>query len=81
MSPPIISTINLRWMRLTGHLERMRAKRNVNRILVEEPQVMRTQGRPRRKWGSFASVMPEGEQSFASTSSCQYGSIDSLAGS
>jgi hypothetical protein len=38
-----------RRMRLAGHVERMREKRNAYRILVGKPEGKRPLGRPRRK--------------------------------
>jgi hypothetical protein len=37
-------------MRWAGHVARMGAKRNANRILVGKPEEKRPLGRPRRKW-------------------------------
>jgi hypothetical protein len=37
-------------MRWDGHVERMREKRNVNRLLVGKPEGKRPLARPRRRW-------------------------------
>jgi hypothetical protein len=39
-----------RRMRWTGHVVRMREKRNTYRILVGKPEGKRPLGRPRRRW-------------------------------
>jgi hypothetical protein len=50
-SPSIIRMIKPRRMRLAGYVARIGEKRNVNRILVGEPEGKRPLGRPRRRWG------------------------------
>jgi hypothetical protein len=47
-SPSIIRMIKSRRMRWTGHVARMREKRNAYRILVGKPEGKRPLGRP--KW-------------------------------
>jgi hypothetical protein len=42
--------IKSRRMRWTGHVARMREKRNAYRILVGKPEGKRPLGRPRRRW-------------------------------
>jgi hypothetical protein len=42
--------IKSRRMRWTGHVARMREKRNAYRILVGMPEGKRPLGRPRRRW-------------------------------
>jgi hypothetical protein len=37
-------------MRWAGHAARIRAKRNVYRILVGKPEGKRQRGKPRRRW-------------------------------
>jgi hypothetical protein len=49
-SPSIIRIIKLRRMRLAGHVERMREKKNAYRILVGKPEGKRPLGTPRRRW-------------------------------
>jgi hypothetical protein len=48
--PSIIRMIKSRRTRWTGHIARMREKRNAYRILVGKPEGKRPLGRPRRKW-------------------------------
>jgi hypothetical protein len=49
-SPSIISIIKSRRMRLAGHVDRIREKRNAYRLLVGKPEGKRPPGRPRRRW-------------------------------
>jgi hypothetical protein len=49
-SPIIIRVIKSRAMRFTGHVARMREKRNAHRNLVGKPEGKRPLGRPRRRW-------------------------------
>jgi hypothetical protein len=49
-SPDIIGQIKSRRMRWAGHVARMRAGRNVYRVLVRKPKGKRSPGRPRRSW-------------------------------
>jgi hypothetical protein len=49
-SPNIIRMIKSRKMRWTGHVARMRAKRNAYRILVGRPKGKRPLERPRVRW-------------------------------
>jgi hypothetical protein len=49
-SPSIIRMLKSRRMRWTGHVARMREKRNAYRILVGMPEGRRPLGRPRRRW-------------------------------
>jgi hypothetical protein len=49
-SPSIIRMIRSRRMRCSGHVEKMGAKRNANRILVRKPEGRRPFGTPRRRW-------------------------------
>jgi hypothetical protein len=49
-SPSIIRIIKSRRMRWAGHVARIGEKRNVYRLLVEEPEGKRPLGRPRRRW-------------------------------
>jgi hypothetical protein len=49
-SPSIIRMIKSRRMRLTGHVARMREKRNAYRIFVGKPQGNRLLRRPGRRW-------------------------------
>jgi hypothetical protein len=49
-SPSIIRIIKSRGMRWSGHVARMREKRNVYRLLVGKPEGKRPLGRPRRRW-------------------------------
>jgi hypothetical protein len=48
-SSPNIKMIKSRRMRLEGHVERMRAKRNAYRILIGNPKGKRPLGRPRHR--------------------------------
>jgi hypothetical protein len=48
-STNIIRMITSRRIRWTGHVARMRAKKNPYRILVGKPEGKRPLGRPRRK--------------------------------
>jgi hypothetical protein len=48
-SPSIIRMSRSRRMRLAGHIERMREKRNAYKILVGNPEGKRPVGRPRRR--------------------------------
>jgi hypothetical protein len=48
-SPSIITTTMSRKMRWVGHVARMGAKRNVYRMLVENPEGKRPLGRARRR--------------------------------
>jgi hypothetical protein len=49
-SPSIIRIIMSRRLRLAGHIERMREKRNAYRLFVEKPEGKRPLGRPRHMW-------------------------------
>jgi hypothetical protein len=49
-SPNIIRIIKSRRMRWTGHVARMGAKRNGDRIFVGMSEGKRQLGKPRRKW-------------------------------
>jgi hypothetical protein len=49
-SPNIITIIKSRRMRGTGHVTRMREKKNAYRILIGNPEGKRPLGRPRRRW-------------------------------
>jgi hypothetical protein len=49
-STSIIKIITSRGMRWAGHVARMRAKRNVYRLLVGKPEGKRPLERPRRRW-------------------------------
>jgi hypothetical protein len=49
-SPSIIRMTKSRWMRVAGHVARMRARRNTYRILVGEPEGKSPLARPRRRW-------------------------------
>jgi hypothetical protein len=49
-SPSTIRIITSRRMRWTGHVARMRVKRNMYRLLVGKPEGKRQLGRPRRRW-------------------------------
>jgi hypothetical protein len=49
-SPSIIRMIKSRRMRWSGHVARMREKRNSYRLLVGKPKGKSLLGRPRRKW-------------------------------
>jgi hypothetical protein len=50
-SPSIIRMIKPRWlMRWAGHVARMWEKRNINMILMENPEGKRTLGRSRSGW-------------------------------
>jgi hypothetical protein len=49
-SPSIIRIIKWRRMRWTGHVARIRKKRNVYRLLVGKPEGKRPLGRPRHRW-------------------------------
>jgi hypothetical protein len=49
-SPSIIRMIKSGRMKWTGHVARMREKRNAYRILVGNPEGKRPLGRPRRRW-------------------------------
>jgi hypothetical protein len=49
-SPSIIRMLKSRGIRLAGHVERMRTKRNAYRILVGKPEGKRQLGRSRRRW-------------------------------
>jgi hypothetical protein len=49
-SQSIIRIIKSRRMRWTGHVARMREKRNSYRILVGKPEGKRPLGRPKRRW-------------------------------
>jgi hypothetical protein len=49
-SPSVFRIIELRRMRLAGHVAQMGEKRNVCRLLVGKPEGKRLLGRPRRKW-------------------------------
>jgi hypothetical protein len=49
-SQSIIRMIKSRRMRWTGHVARIRAKRNAYRILVGKPVERRPLRRPRRRW-------------------------------
>ena len=49
-SPNIVRVIKSRIMRWAGHVERMRERRSVYRILVGKPEGKRPLGRPRRRW-------------------------------
>jgi hypothetical protein len=48
-SPSIIRMMKSRRMKWTGHLARMRERRNAYRILVGKPEGRRPLGRPRRR--------------------------------
>jgi hypothetical protein len=49
-SPNIIKSIKSRRMIWTGHVARIREKRNAYRILVGKPEGRRQLGRSRRRW-------------------------------
>jgi hypothetical protein len=49
-SPSIITIIKSRRMRWAGHVVRMGEKRNVDRLLVGNPEGKRPLGRPRCRW-------------------------------
>jgi hypothetical protein len=49
-SPSIIRMTKQKRMRSAGHLARMRAKRNIYRILVGKSEGRRPLERPRRRW-------------------------------
>jgi hypothetical protein len=49
-SPSIIKIIKSRRMRGSGHVARIREKRNAYRFLVGKPEGKRPLGRPRRRW-------------------------------
>jgi hypothetical protein len=49
-SPSLIRIIKSRRMRWTGHVARMREKRNAYRLLVGKLKGRRRLGRPRRRW-------------------------------
>jgi hypothetical protein len=49
-SPSIIRIIKSRRMGWSGHVARMREKRNANRLLVGKPEVKKPLGRPRHRW-------------------------------
>jgi hypothetical protein len=49
-SPSIIRIIKLLRMRWEGHVARMGAKRNADKLLVGKPEGKRPLGRPRRRW-------------------------------
>jgi hypothetical protein len=49
-SPNIIRMIRSRWMRLAGHVARMRETRNAYRILVGKPEGKRPLGRQSSRW-------------------------------
>jgi hypothetical protein len=49
-SPSIIRVIKARRMRWTGHVARIREKRNAYRLLEGKPEGRRPLGRPRRRW-------------------------------
>jgi hypothetical protein len=42
--------MKLRRMRWTGHVARMKKKKNVYNLLVGKPEGKRALGRPRRRW-------------------------------
>jgi hypothetical protein len=46
----VIRMIKSMRMRCTGHVARMREKRNAYRLLVRKPEVKRPLERPRRRW-------------------------------
>jgi hypothetical protein len=46
----IIRIIKSRRMRWKGYVERMREKRDVNRLLLGKPEGKRPPGSPRRRW-------------------------------
>jgi hypothetical protein len=52
-SPSIIRIIKSRRMRWTGHVARMREKKNAYRLLVGKPEGKRPLGRPRRRWNNI----------------------------
>jgi hypothetical protein len=49
-SQSIIRIIKSRRMRWTGHVARMKEKRNAYRLLMGKPERKRPLGRPRRRW-------------------------------
>jgi hypothetical protein len=49
-SPNIIRVIKSRRMRWARHVARMRERRGVYRVLVENPEEKRPPGKPKRKW-------------------------------
>jgi hypothetical protein len=49
-SPSIVRGIKSRRMRWAGHVEHVRERRDVYRILVGKPERKRPLGRPRRRW-------------------------------
>jgi hypothetical protein len=49
-SPNIIRVAKSRRMRWAGHVAGMKAMRNVQNILVGNPEGKRSLGRPRRRW-------------------------------
>jgi hypothetical protein len=49
-SPSIIRLLKSRRMRWSGHVARMRAKKNAYRLLVGKPEGKRLLGRPRHRW-------------------------------
>jgi hypothetical protein len=49
-SPNIVSVINSRRMRWTGHKASMRERSGVYRVLVGKPEGNRPLGRPRHRW-------------------------------
>jgi hypothetical protein len=49
-SPSIIRILKSRRIRWAGHVARMRARRNSDRLLVGKPEEKRPLGRPRRRW-------------------------------
>jgi hypothetical protein len=49
-SPSIIRKMKARRARWTGHVARIREKRNANRLFVGKPEGRRPLGRPRRRW-------------------------------
>jgi hypothetical protein len=49
-SPSIIRIMKARKMRWTGHVARMREKRNAYMLLVEKPEGWRPLGRQRHRW-------------------------------
>jgi hypothetical protein len=54
--------IKSRRMRWAGHVARMQAIRNANKILVGKPEGKRPLGRPRRRWeGNIKLVLRETE--------------------
>jgi len=51
-SPNIIRVIKSRRMRWTGHVARMAEVRSTRKVLFGKPEMKRSFGRSRRRWGN-----------------------------